>query len=174
MSQAVIRVASVADAAALAKFAERTFRDKFECDNSPSNMDRYVSQHYGIVQQCAELSDPRCVALLAESAGSLVGFAQLLSGPSPREVGATPAIEIQRFYVAREQHGTGLAQRLMSAALDVARQQGSKAVWLAVWERNPRAISFYNKAGFVESGSKPFVLGDDLQTDRIMYRLIDC
>jgi diamine N-acetyltransferase len=170
----MIRTASVDDAAALAQFSERTFRDTFGLENSASNMDRYVSAHYGVRQQSAELSDPRRVALLAEAGGSLVGFAQLLSGPQPLEVIATPAIEIQRFYVARDHHGKGIAQQLMSAALDLARQEGARAVWLAVWERNARAISFYTRTGFIDVGSQLFMLGDDPQTDRIMYRTIDC
>jgi ribosomal protein S18 acetylase RimI-like enzyme len=168
--EATIRAASVQDAAALAAFAERTFRDTFECDNSASDMDRYVSEHYGVMQQSAELSDPRCVVLLAESAGSVVGYAQMLAGPQPLEVVVNPAVEIQRFYVAREHHGKGLAQQLMSATLDRARLEESRAVWLAVWERNARAISFYTRIGFVDVGSQLFVLGDDRQTDRIMYR----
>jgi hypothetical protein len=39
-----------------------------------------------------------------------------------------------------------------------------------VWERNPHAIAFYLKAGFVEVGGPLFVVGSDPQTDRIMTR----
>ena len=41
-------------------------------------------------------------------------------------------------------------------------------LWLGVWERNPRAIAFYRKAGFVEVGSHTFVLGSDPQRDLVL------
>jgi hypothetical protein len=41
-----------------------------------------------------------------------------------------------------------------------------------VWERNARAIAFYVKCGFRDVGSQPFLVGSDLQTDRVMARVI--
>jgi ribosomal protein S18 acetylase RimI-like enzyme len=43
-------------------------------------------------------------------------------------------------------------------------------VWLDVWERNTRAISFYERWGFVVVGEQDFVLGDDVQRDLLMAR----
>ena len=80
---------------------------------------------------------------------------------------ARPA-EIQRIYVAREWHGRGAAQALMAEALRLAGSGGADAVWLGVWERNPRAIAFYRKLGFVENGDHVFPLGDDPQRDVVM------
>jgi diamine N-acetyltransferase len=39
---------------------------------------------------------------------------------------------------------------------------------LGVWERNPRAIGFYSKAGFVAVGSHAFMVGSDPQTDLVL------
>ena len=41
-------------------------------------------------------------------------------------------------------------------------------MWLGVWERNPRAIAFYLKAGFVQVGSHVFMVGSDRQTDWVL------
>jgi ribosomal protein S18 acetylase RimI-like enzyme len=46
-------------------------------------------------------------------------------------------------------------------------------LWLGVWERNPRAISFYKKWGFVEEGDHTFALGGDPQRDIVMVRAVD-
>jgi RimJ/RimL family protein N-acetyltransferase len=56
----------------------------------------------------------------------------------------------------------------MSAACEAARELGGRSVWLAVWEHNPRAIAFYRKSGFRDVGDTTFVLGADVQTDRVM------
>jgi hypothetical protein len=41
-----------------------------------------------------------------------------------------------------------------------------------VWERNPRAIAFYHRWGFLDVGTTTFMLGHDLQTDRVMARRV--
>ena len=53
-----------------------------------------------------------------------------------------------------------------------ARHLGGIAIWLGVWERNPRAIAFYEKCGFRDVGSQLFIVGSDPQTDRVMVRSI--
>ncbi|MBK7331222.1 MAG: GNAT family N-acetyltransferase [Betaproteobacteria bacterium] len=77
-------------------------------------------------------------------------------------------IELQRFCVDRPAHGTGVAQTLMAAARRAAREFGGEHLWLGVWERNPRAIAFYAKAGFRDVGSTVFQVGPDRQTDRVL------
>jgi RimJ/RimL family protein N-acetyltransferase len=39
---------------------------------------------------------------------------------------------------------------------------------LSTWERNPRAITFYTKAGFTETGTADFFVGSDRQRDRVL------
>ena len=79
-------------------------------------------------------------------------------------------MELKRLYVARAWHGQGVAQALMDAALDTARARGAQTLWLGVWERNPRAVAFYAKYGFVRVGEHTFVLGGDAQTDWLFAR----
>ena len=56
----------------------------------------------------------------------------------------------------------------MDAVFDATCELGRETLWLGVWEHNARAIRFYEKCGFRDAGSHPFLLGNDLQTDRIM------
>jgi ribosomal protein S18 acetylase RimI-like enzyme len=55
----------------------------------------------------------------------------------------------------------------MLAVHDAARELGGRHLWLGVWERNPRAIAFYAKSGFVDIGSHDFFVGADRQTDQV-------
>ena len=153
----MIRRATADDAAALAQFAARTFRETFAAENTPEDMDAYVAKFYGESQQRVEILDANIVTLIDDDNG-IAAFAQL----------KLDRFEIGRFYVDRSAHGRGLAQELMRAVLDEARAHGAKRVWLGVWERNQCAIAFYAKCGFRDTGSHPFLLGNDLQTDRVM------
>lgn len=167
-----IREAVPEDASALAMFAERSFRDAFERDNAPSDMAQYVASAFGDRLQKAEIADSRRTIFLADTGNAIAGYAQLLNRSAPAEVGVNPAMELERFYVGRQWHGLGVAQLLMKHVITAASQCGAAALWLGVWERNGRAISFYRRSGFVDVGSQPFMLGSDLQTDRIMCRLL--
>ena len=165
-----IRRASTADAAALATIAARTFRDTFGADNRPEDLALYLATAYGAEQQSRELTDPAMLTLVAERDGALVAFAQLRRGVAPGCVTGPAPIELWRFYLTAEWHGRGLAQQLMSRVIDAARDLHAATLWLGVWERNPRAIAFYRKAGYVDVGAHTFLLGTDPQTDRILTR----
>jgi ribosomal protein S18 acetylase RimI-like enzyme len=165
-----IRRASVRDAGALAAFAEGTFRAAFAALNTPENMDLHCASTYGRARQAREIADPTLETLLAEAQGRLVAYAQLRWGQAPSCARAANPVEIWRFYVDPEHHGQGLAHDLMAVVLERARAGGADLVWLGVWERNPRAIAFYEKVGFAPVGEHSFRLGDDLQRDLVLTR----
>jgi diamine N-acetyltransferase len=166
----VIRRAMDGDAERLAAFARRTFVETFGADNSAEDMAIHVASAFGADIQLHQIRDPRMVTLLAESGPTLVGFAQVRQGESPACVAGDSPLELWRFYVDRPFHGRGIAQALMHAADQAAEQFGGRTLWLGVWERNPRAISFYTKCGFVDVGAHAFIFGTEEQTDRVMAR----
>jgi diamine N-acetyltransferase len=164
------RLAGPDDAAAVAAFGERSFRETFGPDNEPDDMDAYCAATYAIDRQRQELAAPDRVTLLAELEGDLAGYAQLRDGPAPASVSGADPIELLRFYVDRRWHGQGVARTLMAETFARARALGRRTIYLAVWERNARAIAFYRKVGFREVGAQPFQLGKDTQTDQVMMR----
>lgn len=174
MTSCTIRRAGPADAEALAAFGERTFREAFGPANTQANTDQYVRGAYGHAVQSAQLVDPTVRTLVAVDAeGGLTGYAQVRVGRNnPAGVNGL-ACELWRFYVDRPWHGQGLAAQLMSAVRGLARELGFRAIWLAVWEHNPRARAFYTREGFQLVGSQPFQLGEDLQTDLVMFMPLD-
>jgi ribosomal protein S18 acetylase RimI-like enzyme len=167
----VIRPAVAADAAKLSELAERTFRDAFSSLNTAENMDLHCATAFSPEVQSGEIADPEILTLVAESQGALIAFAQLhLHSVTPGCVSVSPAVELHRIYVEQRFHGTGLARHLMDEIITRAEQKGAAAVWLGVWEHNPRAIRFYQRYGFVEAGDHVFVVGADPQRDLVMVR----
>lgn len=167
-----IRRADLHDAKALAHLAESTFRAAFGAVNAAEHMAIHCRNSFGEQIQAAEISNPEMLTLLCEDEGRLIGYAQLQWGEAPGCVSSNCPGEIQRLYVADHWHGMGVAQALMNACIEELRQRGSDKVWLGVWERNPRALSFYKKSGFVEVGDHVFHLGGDPQRDIVMVREI--
>ena len=168
-----IRRATEGDAAALAEFGARVFTETFGPENTPEDMAAYLASAYGAEIQRAELAGEGNVFLVADSAGEIGGYVFLRDAPLLLGEKDARAVEIARFYVDGARRGTGLAAALMDAAVDEARRRGARTLWLGVWERNPRAIRFYEKCGFRDVGSHEFRLGCDVQRDRVMVRTVE-
>lgn len=164
----IIRNANPGDAAGLAQIAEQTFRETFAALNRAEDMDLHCRRSYGESLQTVEISDPGRNTLLVEHEDRLIGYAQLRWGAAPACVVAQRPCEIQRLYVVASWHGHGVAQELMAACIAEARRRRSDAIWLGVWERNPRALAFYRRCGFIEVGDHVFPLGNDPQRDLVM------
>ena len=166
----VVRRAREREAAEVAELAERTFRDTFAHLNSAQDMDQHCRKSYGESVQAGEIRDPTCTTLVCELGRRLIAYGQLRwQAAPPCVVGNRPA-EIRRIYVDAPWHGKGVAWTLMSALIDEGKAGGADVAWLGVWERNPRAIAFYEKSGFDVVGEHVFVLGDDPQRDLVLAR----
>jgi GNAT superfamily N-acetyltransferase len=165
-----IRIAGHDDNELLALLCARTFRDTFGPDNTAEDMAAYLAQAFSPEKQAAELADPGTCFLIAEVEEEAVGYARLREGPAPDGILPGRPIEIVRFYSVAAWIGRGVGAALMKRCLEHARQRGCETIWLDVWERNSRAIAFYQRWGFAEVGTQAFVLGSDVQRDLLMAR----
>jgi ribosomal protein S18 acetylase RimI-like enzyme len=169
-----IRTATPADAEPLAALAERTFRDSFADDNAADDMDAYVRGSFSLDRVRAELADAANTFLLAFTDGAErpTGYAKLRTEATDPSVTGPDPVELERLYVDQSAIGHGVGAALMRASLDAARSAGYRTLWLGVWERNARAISFYERWEFRTVGHHVFRLGTDDQRDLIMERSV--
>lgn len=87
--------------------------------------------------------------LLADTVAGTLGFVQLRWGaPPPSREWMRDSVELTRQYVHARHRGTGIAVRLLDAALRLVQQRGMRGVWLKVGKDAPAAIGFYLKCGF--------------------------
>ena len=165
-----IRRAEEDDALELSVLAERTFRAAFAESNTAANMQLHCATTYGHALQLAEIRESSRETWVAEGDAILVAYVQLrFDATSPMIPGERP-VEIQRFYVDASHHGAGLAHQLMAHVVARAEAAGSTVLWLGVWERNSRALSFYRKWGFDVVAEHIFTVGNDPQRDLILRR----
>ena len=168
-----MRAISTSEAARYSAFAERLFRETYVEGYDPADIDDYVSKSFSAEQQLAELKEPGGRVLVMEDAeNGLLGYAHLRQTPVPAALAGRYALEISRFYIDKPWHGRGIARVLMSACIAEARSRGSDALWLLVYQDNPRAVAFYEKSGFVRAGTQPFRLGSRVDQDWLMVRVI--
>lgn len=169
--QYTARVASINDAEILADIGTKTFRDTFGPANTAANMSSYLEKTFTVDQIRKDLADASCTYILLYDNRRVIGYAKLIKGKSdPNE---PRKIEIERLYAVEEYIGKKAGQTLMQTCLDLAQSEDYDKVCLGVWENNSRAIAFYEKWGFKKVGTHPFLLGDDLQTDLVMEKMLN-
>ena len=166
----VIRRATEGDAVVLSRMALKIFLDTFAAQNKAEDIEMHAALSYSPEIQCAEVRDLSKVWLIAEVDGEPAGFAMVGEPGSESCRAFESPVELFRFYIDKEWHGRGVARPMMDAVDDIARTLGGRTLCLGVWEHNLRAIRFYQKSGFNDAGSQPYLLGTDLQTDRVMVR----
>jgi len=101
---------------------------------------------------------PPWATTVAELGGELIGFASICRS---RDDDLADWLELNTIYLLPSAWGTGVAGRLLEAAL--VRDQ---PCFLWVFADNQRAQAFYRKAGFVPDGAtKPITLGGRTLTE---------
>jgi ribosomal protein S18 acetylase RimI-like enzyme len=168
-----LRVAKVLqnEISLLQSISRSTFYETFSEFNSESDMRNYLENDMSIQQLTTEWNNIGTEFYFAILNDDVIGYLKLNSCNSEFTDATLKGIEIARIYVLKEHHGNGAGQILFETAVTIANKKDCDYIWLGVWENNPRAIRFYEKNGFVKSGEKQFVLGNDIQTDWVMTRM---
>lgn len=165
-----IRKVKSGELSALLEISKTTFFEAFGTQNTQEDMQRYLAGNLGEKQLKSELEQAESQFYFAEWKEKIIGYLKVNKGKAQTEHILDNALEIERIYVLQLYHGKNVGQLLFDKALEIAKEEQKNALWLGVWEKNPRAIRFYEKNGFEQVGEHPFLLGNDLQTDILMRR----
>jgi ribosomal protein S18 acetylase RimI-like enzyme len=163
----LIRHAVPDDASRLAAFATEAFTDTYRELDDPQDIADYCGEHFRADVMAGVIEDPACTVLLAEQAGELAGYAILKDRPAPACVTGPAPLQLWRLYLGAGFIGRGLGARLMQAVQAGARQRGAATLWLGVYDRNLRAVAFYERFGFARVGSQAFVFGGEVYLDPV-------
>jgi diamine N-acetyltransferase len=152
----------------LQKIGRQTFYETFSARNTEENMEKYLDERFSLEKLTTELKEKDSEFYFAKFVNNVIGYLKLNFGRLQTELKDDKALEIERIYVLKEFHGKNVGQILYDKAIQIANQKKVDYVWLGVWDKNPRAINFYRKNGFIQFDKHVFKLGNDEQTDIMM------
>ena len=165
-----IKEATRKDAELIAEMSRQTFYDTFAADNRKEDMDQFLDEVFTKKELMKEVGAKNNIFLLASVDEQLSGYVRMREFNNPPSLGNVIAMEIARIYVVKEFIGTGVGAALMQRCIDISNDLQKELIWLGVWERNYRAITFYQKWGFEKFDETEFILGADVQTDWLMKK----
>ena len=166
-----------ADAHRISALAIETFPLACPPGTTQENIDQFCNGQLSPASFEAYLPDPRIRIWFAGHGDELLGYVMSVSGESDdpviaEAVSARPTVEISKIYVRASAQGSGIAQQLMSVAVENARAEGAQSVWLGVNQQNERANTFYKRNGFVLVGERRFQVGDSLEEDFVREKVL--
>jgi GNAT superfamily N-acetyltransferase len=172
------RRAGPADADLLHELAARTFALACPPGTRQADIDAFIALHLSRESFARYLADPGRILLIVAVDGVPAGYAMLVRGPiADPDVAAlvdeTKSVELSKFYLAPERHGSGVAAALMAATLRAAADTGARWCWLGVNQQNSRAARFYAKHGFEVVGVKRFLVGEQWHDDHVRLRRLN-
>lgn len=168
MNSITIKKATISDLEIIQEISKQTFTETFADVNTAENLENYILQNFNSHQVALEINNPESNFFLAVLDNEIVAYLKLNFGNAQTEIRGDQAMEIHRIYVMKKFHGNKIGQVLLNEAIKIGQQSGVDTIWLGVWEKNYKAIQFYNSNDFVEFGKHNFALGSDVQTDLLM------
>jgi len=163
-----IKPAGRPEADLIADIARKTFMETYGEMNTPENMEVYLNSQFSDEKLLEELQHPRTRFFLAYLDGIPAAFTKVRDDRKAKKLEEIKAIEIQRIYVLQEYQGFSLGKAMLDMIKELARKDGYQTIWLQVWQKNNKAIRFYQKAGFTVFETASFLLGSSSQQDFLM------
>ncbi|HVX31193.1 MAG TPA: GNAT family N-acetyltransferase [Nitrolancea sp.] len=160
----IIRKGRVCDAARLRELGVLGWETTYAGFLRPENRRAYLNGPYWSVERLAAVIEADdCATLVAEIAGSIVGFLMLEPHPSGN-------IELTRFYVDPSVRGQGIGGALWQAALAHPSAADGRAILVNVFGDNRDGRRFYERLGFDLIEETTTNVGDQTVYD-VWYRL---
>lgn len=160
-------LAVAADARRLGVLGMQVFLDTYAAQGIRPLIADEALEHFSTDAIARLLLHPATTFIVAESAGHLVGFAQLTRGAKPPRCEVSDTVELERLYVLERFTGRGVGKRLLHEAERRAASNDASMLWLTAWIGNRRALAFYAAQGYADTG-KTFY---DFQGERCENRL---
>ncbi|WP_430410542.1 GNAT family N-acetyltransferase [Kordia sp.] len=168
-----IKKVTIQEATQLQKIGRETFVETYASMNSAANLNAYVEDNFSLEKLKTELASEHSEFYFALLDDIIIGYLKINFRQSPSEINRENTLEIERIYVYNEFHGKKVGQALCEKAIAISTHKKVAYIWLGVWEKNPRAIRFYEKNGFKQFDTYIFELGNEKQTDFLMKREIN-
>ena len=153
--------------AALAEIGASTFYETYAAENTEEDMQAYIGKTYSPKQIALNLADPNIHYYLIYQGTEVMGFIKtIVQFAAEKLEGKT--LELEKIYLRKEAHGSGMAKVLMDAAIQLAKTEKASNLYLGVWQENERAIAFYKKCGFEIYYTRQFQLGERVCEDFLL------
>jgi len=167
-----LRIAERRDAQCLSALGTQVFLETYATSGIRLTLAREVDSQFSVSATLARLNERACRTVLAEHAGHLVGFAEVVLGAAHALVAAQSAAELTRLYVQSPFPRQGVGRSLLGQAEALASAEAASTLWLTVWVSNQRALAFYESQRYKPLGSTAYTFGGESFENRLFAKAL--
>jgi ribosomal protein S18 acetylase RimI-like enzyme len=111
-------------------------------------MQHYLEKSFSAEQLKKEIANAFSEWYFVLFKNKKVGYLKINFSEAQIDVHDEKSLEIERIYIVQELQRQKIGQLLFQKALEIATEKKFEYIWLGVWERNLKAIKFYERNGF--------------------------
>lgn len=162
MSNATIRIATVADATYISYLGKGTFSETFgHLFRDKQDLIHYVETTFSVPKITMGLQKSSNVFWIAFIDKKPIGYAKLKLDSATEFIDASSICQLQKIYILKAFVSLKIGSELQTHLLKKARELSYEYIWLSVLNSNDRAIQFYKKNGFDIIGNHDFTIGQE-------------
>lgn len=150
--------ATAADTPLIADIASRSFIESHHTSAPMHEIDNYIKAKYDQAVLREELEDPANIYYIIYTDKKPAGYSKIVFNSPHTRIAQQNITKLERIYLLQEFYGLKLGAELFSFNLRLSKSNDQSGMWLYVWEKNDRAIAFYERAGFKIIGHGDFRL----------------
>jgi len=124
----------------------------------PEVMQQYVQNNFSEEACANELADGNNLFYAVFYNNKAAGYYKIILNSPHEAVALNRATKMERLYLLKEYYALKLGKELLLHAVNLSKKGGDEGMWLTVWQKNDRALSFYKREGFTVVGEGKFTL----------------
>lgn len=150
------------DVSLLSEISISTFHEAYTPNLDATAMALHTAEKFNEQQITIALQQANVQYYLAYNGNDSAGYLKLRL---PNNDNPNNGLEISQIYARQAYWGRGVGLALLQQAIAIGIANQLPFIRLAVWQKNLRAIRFYQKMGFTISGTVPYYMGNDIHDD---------
>ena len=167
-----MRIAGTSDAPCLSALGVQVFLETYATFGIRSALAREAESQFSVSAFVERLVHPGTRITLAERAGHLIAFAEIVLGARHALVPAGPSAELTRLYVQSPFLRQGVGSQLLGQAEALAFMESASTLWLTAWVGNQRALAFYARKGYEQLGSTEYTFEGEAFENRLFAKTL--
>lgn len=166
-----IRKADLGDVSNLAVLKQQVRVATYAVEGIRTEFSDYVLSEFTSENIRESIQDNNKLIYIAEIDNHIIGCVEIdLNAKCPVESEIGPKIAV--LYILERFTGMGIGKMLLDKSLLLCKEMNFNTVWLTVYHKNERAINFYLKNNFKETGKTLFEMGGNRYENKVMIREI--
>lgn len=172
MGQITYGLAKMEDALRISILFKQVYIQTYATEGITVEFANFITQRFSPEYVASSIKNSPGQILVAYNDGNPIAVAEL-DYNATCSIGEIKAPELSKFYILERFYGQGIGIGLIEFLEKEVRLKGHEELWLVVYEKNSRAISFYQKQGYSPIGKVDFKMEFNTYKNHVLHKKLD-